>query len=113
MGRGGAAVIAFLRSWLRDLRDPHVPLADVARASRKTLADGIKPPRQVFTGFVQKERRHAAPTICGKCGCPTGYNDGVTPCNTCFVEGLEAAQNAIDAANKSEKVTPLAAWRTR
>jgi hypothetical protein len=101
-------LFSFLR---RDLK--HVPLAEVLIETRKKLAQDseIKPPRQTFKGHEQKEKRHAEPTICGKCGCPTGYNDGVQPCNACFVTGLEAAHEIATAS--SEKVTKFQRRKAR
>jgi hypothetical protein len=73
----------------------------------------LKPPKVIYALPVQKELRHAPPTICGKCRQPTGYNDGVQPCNTCFLVGLETAQDAIARAAHDSKVAHIQTWRTK
>jgi hypothetical protein len=94
-------VIRFLRDLLIDAR-PYMTHAEARARMAKLMADSAKP-RVIYADHAQRELRHAPPTICGKCGDLAGYNDGVQPCNACFVAGMESAYEIVHAVEKVTK----------
>lgn len=88
-------MIRLLRRLL-DGPDDGLP-AQLARL--KAECADLAAPVHKFDGCRQEAKRHAAATVCHKCGMLTGFNDGVQPCGACFADDLERVQSAIESAN--------------